>query len=283
MSTATAVSAQPAAGPLPRELRALALALMPGAIMVGLDATMVNVALETLARDFHTSIATIQWVTTAYLLALAMVIPLSGWAIERYGARAAWTAALALFTLGSILCGLAWSAGSLIAFRVVQGLGGGMIVPVMQTTLARAAGPARLPRVMAVIGVPAMLAPVLGPVLGGLLVSNASWRLIFYINVPICLAALLLTTRVVLPDTRTPAGARLDLLGLILLSTAITAVVYGLAQAGATGSFADLEVLVPAVSGLALLLAFAVHALRVGDAAIVDVRLFKARSFTGSS
>src|SRR5262249_30469408 len=148
-------------GRLPRELLSLAYALMPGAVVVGLDATMVNVALETLARDFGTSLATIQWVATAYLLALAMVVPLSGWAVERYGARATWTVAIAVFTLGSALCGVAWSAGSLIAFRVVQGLGGGMIVPVMQTILARAAGPAPPPPVVAPIRGPAVPAPPL--------------------------------------------------------------------------------------------------------------------------
>src|SRR5262245_8536867 len=279
--TATAAAA-PAAGRLPRELLSLAYALMPGAVVVGLDATMVNVALETLARDFDTSLATIQWVATAYLLALAMVIPLSGWAVERFGARATWTVAIAVFTVGSALCGVAWSAGSLIAFRIVQGLGGGMIVPVMQTILARAAGPARLPRVMAAIGVPAMLAPVLGPPLGGLLVSQATWRLIFYINVPICLGALVLSRRVAMPETRTPAGSRLDVLGLALLTPALTGLVYGLSKAGTHGSFADASVVVPVVVALVLLLAFVVHALARRDA-IIDVRLFRARSFAGSS
>src|SRR5262245_12184822 len=276
-----AAPAAPASGRLPRELLSLAYALMPGAVVVGLDATMVNVALETLARDFGASLATIQWVATAYLLALAMVIPLSGWAVERYGARATWTVAIVLFTVGSALCGVAWSAGSLIAFRVVQGLGGGMIVPVMQTILARAAGPARLQRVMAAIGVPAMLAPVLGPALGGLLVSHATWRLIFYSNVPICLGALALSRRVPMPETRTPTGSRLDLLGLALLSPALTGLVYGLSQAGTNGTFADRGVVVPVVIALGLLVAFLVHAHARRDA-IIDVRLFRARSFAGS-
>jgi EmrB/QacA subfamily drug resistance transporter len=281
--TSAAAAAPAASGRLPRDLLSLAFTLMPGAIMVGLDATMVNVALETLARDFETSIATIQWVSTAYLLALAMVIPLSAWGIERFGARPTWVTAIVLFTVGSVLCGFAWSAGSLIAFRVVQGLGGGLIVPAMQTILARAAGPALLPRVIAAIGVPAMLAPVLGPALGGLLVSHTSWRWIFYINVPICLVALLLTTRVAMPDTRAEAGSRLDVRGLLLLSPAVTAIVYGLAQAGVHGTFADGRVLAPVGVGVALLLVFGVHALRRADQPIIDLRLFKARSFSGSS
>ena len=287
MSSASAVLSAPqakaqSANRLPRELVALALTLMLGAIMVGLDSTMVNVALNTLATDFHTSLATIQWISTSYLLALATVIPLSAWASERFGARNTWVVSLALFTVGSVLCGLAWSAGSLIAFRVLQGLGGGLIVPLMQSVLARAAGPARLPRVMAAIGVPAMLAPVLGPALGGLLVG-ASWRLIFYINVPICLLALIATRRVAFPATRTAPASRLDLLGLALLSPSIAAIVYGLSQAGTHGTFTDARVLIPALAGFALLLVFATHALRTRLLPIVDLRLFRTRSFTGAS
>jgi EmrB/QacA subfamily drug resistance transporter len=275
--------AQPAEDRLPPELVKLALTVMLGAVMVGLDATMVNVALNTLARDFHTSLATIQWVSTAYLLALAMVIPATGWAIERFGARPMWILSITLFTAGSMLCGLAWSAGSLVGFRVVQGIGGGMIVPLMQTILAQAAGPTRLGRVMAVIGVPAMLAPVFGPMLGGLIVSDASWRLIFYINLPICLVALLASRRVTMPNTKRATTARLDLLGLSLLSPALAATVYGLAQAGTHGSFGDNHVLIPVSVGAVLLLGFIVHALRTRTEPIIDLRLFRARSFSGSS
>jgi MFS family permease len=183
-----------------------------------------------------------------------MVIPASGWAAERFGARTMWVVSTVLFTAGSMLCGLAWSAGSLILFRVVQGIGGGLILPLMQTILAQAAEPQRLARVMAAVGVPAMLAPVLGPMLGGLTVSDASWRLIFYINVPICLATLLAIRRVQLPDTRRPGAMRLDLPGLILLSPALATLVYGLSQAGAHGSFSHTHVLVPVGAGIALLL-----------------------------
>jgi len=287
---ATMTTAPPAPAPtltsedrLSPELVKLALTVMLGAVMVSLDATMVNVALDTLARDFATSVATIQWISTAYLLALAIAIPASGWAIERFGAKPMWITSTAVFTAGSILCGLAWSAGSLILFRVVQGIGGGLILPLMQTILAQAAGPKRLARVMAAVGVPAMLAPVLGPMLGGLIVSDASWRLIFYINVPICLATLLATRRVQMPDTRRPGAMRLDLVGLLLLSPALAALIYGLAQAGTHGSFTDSHVLVPLGAGAAILLGFAVHALRTRTEPIIDLRLFRTRSFAGAS
>ncbi|HEX8856834.1 MAG TPA: MDR family MFS transporter [Thermoleophilaceae bacterium] len=268
---------------LPPEVTKLALTLMLGGIMVALDMTMVNVALDTLARDFHTSVASIQWVSTGYLLALAMVIPLTGWAVERFGAKPIWLASLAFFTTGSMLCGIAWSAPSLIAFRVVQGLGGGMMMPLIQSVLARAAGPDRVGRVMGVVGVPAMLGPVLGPVLGGVIVSGASWRLIFCINVPICLAALAASRRVVIPDMKRPAAFRLDMLGLSLLSPGLVAIVYGLSQAGTHGSFADGHVLVPLAAGIALILAFAIHALRTRSDPLIDVRLFRGRRFTSFS
>jgi EmrB/QacA subfamily drug resistance transporter len=155
-----------------------------------------------------------------------------------------------------------------------------MILPLIQAVLARAAGPDRLGRVMGVVGVPAMLGPVLGPVLGGVIVSDASWRLIFYINVPICLVALLATRRAVMPDLKRPAARRLDVLGLALLSPALAAIVYGLSQAGTRGSFVDGHVLAAIATGIALLTGFAVHALRSRTEPIIDLRLFRDRTFT---
>jgi EmrB/QacA subfamily drug resistance transporter len=282
-ATVPAAALASASDRLPRDLVKLALALMLGAVMVAIDMTMVNVALDTLVREFHTSVATIQWVSTGYLLALAMVIPLTGWAIERFGATRVWNVALLFFIAGSMLCGIAWSAASLIAFRIIQGLGGGMIIPLIQTVLARAAGPERIGRVMGVVGVPAMLGPVLGPVLGGIIVSDASWRLIFYINLPICLAALVASRRTKMPDTKRAAGSRLDVLGLSLLSPGLVALVYGLSQAGTRGSFADGRVLTAVAIGVGLLACFALHALRTRTEPLIDVRLFRGRRFTSFS
>src|SRR5690348_15512207 len=185
---------QPAGGQplLTREILSLSAVVVLGAIMTILDATIVNVALPTLGRDFGTSIATIQWVPTIYLLAFATVIPASGWATERFGARRVWITSLALFLAGSLGCGLSGSVAVLIGFRMLQGLGGGMIIPVGQAILARAAGPQRMGRVMSIIGVPLLLGPVIGPVIGGALVSGASWRWIFFVNLPVGAASLAL-------------------------------------------------------------------------------------------
>src|SRR5919198_1873397 len=180
---------------LTREIVVVGGVVVLGAIMSILDATIVNVAIPTLGRDFTTSISTIQWVLTGYMLAFASVIPLTGWAAERFGAKRIWLLSLLLFVAGSALAGSSWSIGSLIAFRVLQGLGAGMLMPVGQTILAQAAGPERMGRVMSVVYVPALLAPVLGPVLGGAIVGNASWRWIFFINLPVGAAAVMATRR----------------------------------------------------------------------------------------
>src|SRR6266536_3170978 len=178
-----------------------------GTIMAILDATIVNVAIPTLGRDFHTSISTIQWVMTGYLLAFASVIPLTGWASERFGAKRLWIASLLLFMTGSALAGTAWSIETLIVFRVLQGVGGGLLLPVGQTILARAAGPQRIGRVMSVVGVPMLLGPVFGPVIGGAIVDQVTWRWIFFVNLPIGAVALALAWRL-LPATRQRGGER---------------------------------------------------------------------------
>src|SRR3954449_5461840 len=180
---------------LPKDLRPIAIVVVIGAIMSILDATIGNVALQTLRSDLGVSLATIQWVSTAYLLALAAVIPLTGWMAERFGPRRVWMGAVGAFVATSVLCGAAWSAESLIAFRVLQGLAGGMIMPIGMITLAQAAGPKRMGRVMSVVGVPMLLAPVLGPVVGGLILTHFSWRWIFFVNLPIGVVGLLLAAR----------------------------------------------------------------------------------------
>jgi len=199
------------------EVRRVSVVVVLGTIMAILDTTIVAVALATLARDFHTSVSTIQWVTSGYLLALAVVIPLSGWAVHRFGAKPVYIISLVLFVTGSALCGVAWSASTLIVFRVLQGLGGGMIMPVGQTIMARTAGPNKMNKVMALIGVPTLLGPILGPVLGGIIVSNFSWRWIFFVNVPIGIVALILSFRF-LPTTTSDRFHRLDVIGFMLLA-----------------------------------------------------------------
>ncbi|MCK9931933.1 multidrug efflux MFS transporter [Frankia sp. Mgl5] len=260
----------------------LALVVLAGAVMVQLDATIVSVALDTLGDAFDIGYATTQWVGTAYLLALAMAVPLAGWSVDRFGTRRMWLVSLVAFGAGSALCGVAWSAQSLIAFRVVQGIGGGLLLPLMQTILAQAAGPERLGRLMSVVAIPALVTPVFGPVLGGLIVDALDWRWIFFVNVPVCAVAVALAARA-LPDLHTPSRQRLDVLGVALLSPGLALTVYGLSEAGSRGGFGAAGVLVPAGVGLVLLALFGLHATHTRAVPVIDLRLFRARGFSASA
>jgi EmrB/QacA subfamily drug resistance transporter len=233
-------------------LRRMALVVALGAIMTILDSTIVNVAINTLGKDFDTSLSTIQWVITAYILALSMTIPITRWVVERFGAKTMWLTSLTLFIAGSVLCGAAWSAPSLIAFRVLQGIGGGLLMPVGQSMLAREAGPERMGRAMAVIAVPGMLAPVLGPVLGGVILDHLSWRWMFYINVPFCALALVLAVRLLPRDQDRRVDSRLDAVGLALLSPGLAALVYGLSRTGESSGVTGAGALTGLVAGAAL-------------------------------
>jgi EmrB/QacA subfamily drug resistance transporter len=249
-----------------------------GAVMSILDTTIVNVALETLSRDLHSSLADVQWVATGYMLALAAVIPVSGWAAGRFGAKRLWIVSVVLFTLGSALCGVAWSTGSLIAFRVLQGVGGGMIMPVGQMVLARAAGPSRLGRVMSVIGLAMVLAPIFGPTIGGLLIDHLDWRWIFYVNVPVGAIGVVMGMRM-LPRVEEGVGAtRLDRTGLALLTVGVPLIVYGLAEIGQRGSLMEAQAYAPLLIGATLVVGFVLHALRAAQP-LLDIRLFREPSF----
>jgi EmrB/QacA subfamily drug resistance transporter len=252
-----------------------------GSIMSILDTTIVNVALDTLGRELHSSIANIQWVVTGYLLSLAAVIPVAGWAARRFGAKRVYLTSLVLFTAGSALCGIATTATELILFRVLQGIGGGLILPIGQLIMASAAGPRRMGRVMSVIAVPAMLAPIFGPALGGVILDNASWRWIFFVNLPIGVIAFVTAARGLPDPERAPAG-RLDLVGLALLATGMPAITYGLAEVGTTGGFSSVKVIAPIVAGIGLVVAFVFHALRVENP-LLDVRLYRRRTFASAS
>lgn len=264
---------------LSREIVALAAVVVLGSIMTVLDATIVNVALPTLGHDFRAPVASIQWVPSIYLLTFAAVIPASAWAAERFGARRVWLASLTAFLAGSLACGLAGSLAELIGFRVLQGLGGGMILPVGQAILARAAGPRRMGRVMSIVGVPLLLGPVAGPVIGGVIVGSASWRWIFFVNLPVGAAALALAAWL-LPATQGRRGAKLDVPGLILLSAGLGGSLYGLDRLG-TGAGGDMP-LIAVVGGLALTCAFAVYALKA-PRPLLDLRLFGRRGFAAAS
>ncbi len=253
-----------------------------GMIMSILDTTIVNVALRTLGHDLHSSLAQTQWVITGYLLSLAAVIPITGWAARRFGAKRVYLTSLVLFTMGSALCAIATSTTELVLFRVLQGAGGGMIMPIAQLIMAQVAGPKRMGRVMGIVAMPAMLGPILGPVLGGTILQSLHWSWIFLVNVPIGFVAFLLGWRM-LPQTESGEAGRLDVLGLALLSTASTAVVYGLAQLGTPNTSLTAPIVVlPIIVALLLSGVFCWHALRI-ERPLLDIRLYANRIFAAAS
>jgi MFS family permease len=197
-----------------------------GTIMTILDATIVNVALFTLQRDFHApSYNTVAWIVTGYALAQGAVIPLSGWATDRWGTKKLFLTSVFLFTAASAACGLSQSLGELIVFRVLQGIGGGMMMPIGMTVILQAVGPAQMGRVMGFFGLPMLIAPAAGPVLGGWFVQDFTWRLIFYVNVPIGILTLV-AAWMFLVETPKRGGLHLDLVGAITATPAVVALMY---------------------------------------------------------
>src|SRR5690242_21633037 len=193
-----------------------------GAIMSILDITVVNVALPTFQTVFGSpahpiAYSTVAWTVTGYTLALATVIPLTGWAADRFGTKRLYMTAIALFTAGSALCAMASNINMLIGFRVLQGLGGGMLMPLGMTIMTKAAGPKRMGRLMAILGVPMLLGPILGPILGGWLIDTASWHWIFLINVPIGAVALVYALLALPKDAPHPSES-FDFVGMLMMS-----------------------------------------------------------------
>ena len=260
-------------------------ALIVGGITAVLDTTIVAIGLRTMERELHATVATIQWVSTGYLLALAVAIPFVSWAQARFGGKRLWLFALSLFLLGSVLCACAWNAEALIAFRVVQGLGGGILFPLMTTLAMQRVEPAAMARTMSTVGLPIALGPILGPVLGGLVLNWLDWRWLFLINVPIAIAGLILAVLYLPADRPAPDArrGRLDGIGVVLIAPALVGLLYGLSKADSAGGFGNAQVWVPVVIGVVFLAAFVLWCARRGAAALIDIRLFRVRSVRASS
>ncbi|KAA1425365.1 DHA2 family efflux MFS transporter permease subunit [Mumia zhuanghuii] len=251
-----------------------------GVIMSILDITVVNVALPTFQEEFGSAAdplaySHVAWTVTAYTLALATVIPLTGWAADRFGTKRLFIVAIALFTAGSVLCATAESINTLIAYRVLQGLGGGMIMPLGMTIMTRAAGPKRMGRLMAVMGIPMLLGPIMGPIIGGWLIEDASWHWIFLINLPIGIATIVYAW-LALPGDRPEPSESFDFLGMLLLSPGLALFLFGVSSIPEKGTLADPRVWVSMLVGGVLMLAFVWHSFRP-EHPLLDLRLFRNR------
>jgi EmrB/QacA subfamily drug resistance transporter len=259
--------------------------LIVGGFAAILDSTIVAIAIDTLAREFDEPVSTIQWVATGYLLALAVAIPLTGWAQARFGGKRLWIAALSLFLLGSVLCAFAWDATSLIAFRIVQGLGGGIMFPLMQSLAVQAAGGRMkgMGRMMAVVTVPVALGPIIGPVIGGIILDSLSWQWLFLVNVPVVLVGIALAAWRLSDDSARRRRAKLDVVGLVLLAPGLALMLLGLSNVESGGGVGRPEVLLPLISGIALAAGFVYWSIRRREHALVQLRLLGRRTLASAS
>lgn len=277
------MSSQPVAAPdkLDAAVFKTAGVVVLGAIMSILDVTVVSVALPTFQTAFDATYAQVAWTMTGYMLALATVIPLTGWAADRFGTKRLYMTALVLFTLGSGLCATADSIGELIGFRVLQGLGGGMLMPLGMTIMTRAAGPQRIGRLMAVLGIPMLLGPIGGPIMGGWLIDIASWHWIFLINLPIGLIALIYAQWALAKDNPQPSES-FDFIGMLMLSPGLALFLYGVSSLPETGTFTANKVWLPMLAGGLLVIGFVLYSFKPKHP-LLDLRLLRDRNLTVSA
>lgn len=265
-------AAASAADRLPAGVWKIVVVAILGSFLSQLDATIVNVSLSSLSRELAAPLSTIQWVTSGYLLALTLILPINGWLVNRIGAKAVYLWCFAAFTVTSALCGLAWSAPALIGFRVLQGMAGGLMAPMAQMMIARAAG-RQMARVAGYATAPILLAPLLGPVIAGAILQSLSWRWLFLVNLPVGIVAVVLALLFLPNDAGERRPRQLDLMGLVLLSPALALFLYS------TDHLADPLGISLLVLSLAMFAAFLWTARRKGDAALIDFRLFGRRLF----
>ena len=239
-STATATAAATAAAPARRlghiDYKWVVLpVVLLGTIMTILDSTIVNIAIPTLQTFFKvSSYNDIAWVVTGYLLAQGAVIPMTGWVTDRFGTKRFYLITIALFTIASMACGIANSLGELIFFRVLQGIGGGMLMPIGMTIILQAVGAKNMGKVMGIFGIPMLLAPALGPVLGGWFVQDFTWRLIFYVNVPIGIAAFV-SAWMFLVESERSHKLKLDVFGFLTATPGVVALMFAVDRSTTAG------------------------------------------------
>jgi EmrB/QacA subfamily drug resistance transporter len=251
----------------------VAVVVLIAPIMTQVDSTVVNVALSTIGQSLHASIASAQWIISGYLLAMALMLPLNGWLVDRVGAKRIYLACFTAFTLASLLCGAARTMDELICARIAQGLAGGVLTPMTQMMIARVAGK-NMARAMGYVAVPILIAPVVGPVLAGAILAHATWPWLFYLNLPLGVLGVILAFRLLPRDTLAEHKRPFDFPGFMLISPGFVGLIYGLQNASlALGKWSLL-------AGALLLAGFFLHSVRRGSASLIDVRIFRDRIFS---
>jgi EmrB/QacA subfamily drug resistance transporter len=244
-----------------------------GPLMAQMDSTIVNVSLSSIRESLHATIASAQWIISGYLLALALMLPLNGWLVDRLGAKRLYIWCFSLFTLTSALCGAAQTMDQLIGARLLQGIAGGLLAPLTQMMIARVAG-RHMARVIGYAATPVLLAPTFGPIVAGAILKYASWPWLFYVNLPVGILALALAVFLLPHDGRTEQRRPFDLLGFIFISPGLACFLYGVEQ---TAHHEGNEFL---ILGFLLLGAFVFHARHKKAKALIDLELFKNRIFS---
>lgn len=268
---------------LPKEVLSAAWAIALGAIAPMLDSTMVNIAIDQLTKNFHTTLSIIQWAITGYVLALAIAVPIAGWLMNRFDGKKIFIGAVILFGVTSVLAGISWNVTSFIVFRLLQGFTAGIITPLMSTLLVKTAGPENIGRVMAIVSTPMIFGPILGPVLGGFIIQAASWRWIFFINVFIILIAAPLMMRTLPNFEPFNRKSKLDIFGILDLSAMSAALIYGITKAADHATFKNSESLIWTGLGLLFLIVYIVYDYRKQHVTVLPLTIFSHRSFKASS
>ncbi|MEY8820713.1 MDR family MFS transporter [Bacillus subtilis] len=268
---------------LPKEILMAAWAIALGAIAPMLDSTMVNIAIDKLNKDFSTTLDTIQWSITGYVLALAIAVPVSGWLMNKFNGKKILIGAVIAFGVTSVFAGISWDVSSFILFRLLQGFSAGIITPLMSTLLVKTAGPENIGKVMAIVSTPMILGPILGPVIGGFIVQTTSWHWIFFINVFIVLIAAPLMMKT-LPDFEPfNKNSKLDIFGIINLSLMSAAMIYGITKAADHASFNNSETILWVGFGLALAVIYIVYNRIRKNQTVLPINLFAHKNFLTSS
>jgi EmrB/QacA subfamily drug resistance transporter len=241
--------------------------------MAQMDSTIANVSLSFIKQELHSSIESAQWVVSGYLLALTLMLPLNAWLVARFGAKRLYLICFCSFTLASFLCGAATTMPQLIGARLIQGMAGGLLVPLTQLMLTRVAG-RQLARVFGYAAVPVLLAPLGGPILAGTILKYLGWPWLFYVNLPVGILAVILAAWILPHDKPATEKRPFDLTGFLMISPGLVCLLYGFEQSSHHG---DIRVL---ILGLVLLGAFLRHAHRKKSKALIDIELFKIRDFS---
>jgi EmrB/QacA subfamily drug resistance transporter len=256
--------------------------MMVGIIAPAMDATIVDVAIQTIGKEMNASLSAVQWITTAYILAMGITVPLAGWLDNRFRIKKIYTITLIVFFVSSILSSLSWNIQSLIVFRIIQGAGAGILLPTLQSAIIQYAWGQKLGSLMSIIGIPMLIVPILGPVIGGFIVNSLPWRWIFYVNIPICLIALLLTIH--LPEIE-PINdkQRPDIAGMILSSAFFILFILAISEITSSDNLSSGGFMFSLTGGIICLIVFIIYSLKTKMEPAIDIRLYKLKSFTASS